>query len=397
MSTVLASALARAGFAGTAEAGARTLLGGLSARGFGGQGATLGGRLQAAISQFQQASGLPVTGQLDTQTLNLLSQLGLIPREAPQQPGLGRSRDGFEGGVKVSKELAKATKDMTPKEQAQVQTAFSQVMNNLATAPRRALELVLQTLGLAAGPSPDDGGATPAKAEGQALADGAAAQGRADGTALKSGKGAVSKKSGTDQTRMKPGQKANQDRGKEGDDDEGRGHDGFASAGDVGGDEAGAKDDGAHDEGAADGDDDGTEHKQGSATSGTDDWRERARHAQMGDDDADVGHYEVPLVAEQLERSLTEIYVEVAPGQSKATTYSWDVELFRPGVYGPGQAAETIFKVRVERATAFDRVWARAAERLNTIQKNFDTARGEEVSEILPEDVLAAIRQARFR
>ena len=77
---------------------------------------------------------------------------------------------------------------------------------------------------------------------------------------------------------------------------------------------------------------------------------------------------------------------------AKATTYSWDVELFRPGVYGPGQKAETAFKLRVERATAFDRVWGKAAEKLNELQGRFD----EVEDRLEPEDVLAAIRQARF-
>jgi hypothetical protein len=397
----MAAALLQAGFAGSPSAAARTLLGALIGRGFAaGAKGGLEQKLGQALTQFQSQNGLPVTGRLDAATINLLSKLGLVPRgEIPQQQaqqslGLQRSRDGFEGKADAGKKEQATGGESAPKVAPQVAQQNAQT---LLKAPKRAFDFALSKLGLGGGATAQEGGAsqTPADANApppQALSEGAVAQGRADGTGMSRAKqSGDSRASGKDEVRAKQGAKDNLDRGAEdGDDDEGR-EGGDEAAGREGGEEGGANEEGAWDTGAADGD--GSEHNQGNATSGDDDWRKKAGHAQSGDEDADIGHYEIPSVAEQVRVSLKEIYVDIAAGAAKATTYTWEVELYRPGVYGPGQKAENVFKLRVERATAFDRVWAKAADRLNQFQKVLDEAEDP----VEPEDVLAAIRQARFR
>lgn len=100
------------------------------------------------------------------------------------------------------------------------------------------------------------------------------------------------------------------------------------------------------------------------APAGDDDHSDRRRgHATLDDgSDDDEGYYEVPALSAQIAQALEGI---VRDDDAKgATTYSWDVTFYRPGIYGRRQPTEPLWHVVVERASPFDPVWSEAREAL---------------------------------
>ncbi|MFH1809077.1 MAG: hypothetical protein ABIJ09_10055 [Pseudomonadota bacterium] len=137
---------------------------------------------------------------------------------------------------------------------------------------------------------------------------------------------------------------------------------------------------------------DATERDTGNSKSGDERFGDEERGHASGDDGTEEGpgYYRIADLSEQIDEALYTIVRE--PGQAnQATSYCWDVTLFRPGVYGPGQPAPVIFHLVVDTADAFDPVWQRAraelARHLERLQPDH-----EPPSE---EDFMNALRRAR--
>ena len=135
------------------------------------------------------------------------------------------------------------------------------------------------------------------------------------------------------------------------------------------------------------------ERDSGNASSGDRKYDEPRGHASVDDGSGDgAGHYRVPSISEQAFAALEKISKDVA-AENRATTYSWDVLFFKPGVYGAGQKAQELVHLVVEKATAFDPVWAKAQANLNAMVKRMDP--DGDVPSL--DDIIAALRQARAR
>ena len=99
----------------------------------------------------------------------------------------------------------------------------------------------------------------------------------------------------------------------------------------------------------------------------------------------------MPSLAEQVRDALDTITRD--SDSISAATYSWDVTFFRPGVYGPGQPAPEIWRLVVERATAFDKVWREACDAITIKYLYLEPDREPPTME----DFVIALRRARVR
>ncbi len=79
--------------------------------------------------------------------------------------------------------------------------------------------------------------------------------------------------------------------------------------------------------------------------------------------------------------------------QNKATTYSWDVVFYKPGIYGAGQKAQDLVHLVVQSATAFDPVWQKAQANLQALVRKLE--KDGPVPTV--DDIVGALRQARAR
>jgi hypothetical protein len=107
-------------------------------------------------------------------------------------------------------------------------------------------------------------------------------------------------------------------------------------------------------------------------------WSPEERNAPAGDDDAkdprrghatlhedvndEESYYEMPSLHAQVFHALNDI--ESDGGVRGVPTYSWDVTLYRPGIYGRRQPAEAVLHIVVERAASLDPVWQEARDAL---------------------------------
>lgn len=129
------------------------------------------------------------------------------------------------------------------------------------------------------------------------------------------------------------------------------------------------------------------------APAGDDDPEDPTRgHATLDDGSEDPeGYYEMPSLAQQLQEALETITRD--DDERGQTTYSWDVTLYRPGIYGRRQPAEPLWHLVVERAGAFDPVWQEArralVERMSAVEPD---ARPP-----TEDDFMLALRRARVR
>ena len=141
----------------------------------------------------------------------------------------------------------------------------------------------------------------------------------------------------------------------------------------------------------------GVETVQGTAKAGDDnfldDERGNANLRQHGDEGEGEGEgfWSVPPLSEQVRAALDTITRD--DDTAGAATYSWDVTFHRPGVYGPGQPAPEIWRLVVERATAFDSVWREACDAI-TIKYLYLEPDAEPPT---MDDFVLALRRARVR
>jgi hypothetical protein len=143
------------------------------------------------------------------------------------------------------------------------------------------------------------------------------------------------------------------------------------------------------------GDPDGSERERGNASSGTDDDGNPVRgNAQLSDDSqgGGAGHHRVPPLSEQAHAALSLIKQDQRE-DNRATTYSWDVTFYRPGIYGPGQKAQELVHLVVDKAAPFDPVWQKAQINIASLVKRGDA--GAEPPSL--DDLMAALRLARAR
>jgi hypothetical protein len=152
--------------------------------------------------------------------------------------------------------------------------------------------------------------------------------------------------------------------------------------------------------------------KKGEPISPEDWWAQQEAEASATDDDADDGSpaagASVPaagatspagavatpappaqLLILQIRKALDAIVRDEVTG-SGATTYSWDVRLFRPGSAIDGGG---VLHVVVDKAGPFDPVWGKAREAINQKQRELEPGRAL----LTQEDLAAALRRARVR
>lgn len=405
----------------SAKDAAGDLLGGLKAKGFQappGAGKDVGMQLIAALKLFQAANNLPVNGQLNAQTMEALKNKGVVADPAAQQAQTKQSeRDGFEKGPTLLKQGEKQRAEQA----------------NLGTPDTNFLDALLNQLGPGGpneGMSANDvkGAAQAGEAQSHNVekqskvaeakkAENAKKSGTADGAkenelaagqqhldkgtgvGVKVARGLAAKETKTDEKKRKdalagkdPTEMGILDEEADEDALEGAGEDGQQKRG-RGGEHAGGQEEGS-DTSASSGDaGDGSERDRGNASSGDEDHADRKRgNAQMGDDDDGAGHYKVPSLSEQAHDALARITRD-AGVENRATTYSWDVTFYKPGVYGAGQKAQELVHLVVEKASAFDPVWQKAQANLIALVKRGDPGGTAPTLD----DIIQAIRQARAR
>lgn len=398
------------------------LLGGLKAKGFqappSAAKSDVAMQLIAALKSFQSASGLPVNGQLNAQTMEALKTKGVVADPSQQQSQTKQSeRDGFEKGPTMLKQGEKARAEQV----------------NLGTPDTNFLDALLNQLGTGGpneGMSAHDvkGAAQAGEAQSHNVdkqskvseakkAENAKKAGSAEnakdnelqtaqphmekgtGVGVKVARGLAAKETKTDEKKRKdalagqdPTEMGILDEEAEEDALEGSGDDGQKKRG-RGGEQAGGQEEGAEESGSSGAAGDGSERDKGNASSGDEDFANRKRgNAQVGDDDEGAGHYRVASLSEQAHEALSKITRDVGV-ENRATTYSWDVTFLKPGVYGAGQKAQELVHLVVEKATAFDPVWQKAQANLIALVKRGDPGG---VAPSL-DDIIQALRQARAR
>ncbi len=143
----------------------------------------------------------------------------------------------------------------------------------------------------------------------------------------------------------------------------------------------------------------GEESSTGNAHGGDDDHTDDARGeasdalGDLDDEDGVIpdGHYRVQKLSVQVVHALDTILR--LDEESGPVCYTWDVTLYRPGVYADGQPAQEVWHLVVDRAHAFDPVWRRA---IDAIAARLLYVEPEATPPSL-DDVLGALRRARVR
>jgi hypothetical protein len=396
---------------------AKQLLGSLNGKGFqapAGASKDFATQLSASLRQFQQAQGLAQTGRLDAATSDALKNLGLAGAPAsPEKPAEKALRDNFErGGASLLKQGEKSRVDVAKN----------------STPDTNFLDALLNKLGGDKGVTSDKQGFVGGSAETSTQTK------KADGTAevkkaSSDDKGSVDAKKAKDdasqpldrnareakQLQVARGLKAEQakpedlrrrhslagkdptERGildEEADEDDDTGNGGDGQRRGRGGDRQGGHDaEGADTTGGA-GERKGEHVEKGNAHSGDTNHDDARRgHAVLDDGgEDDAGHYRVQSVSEQAFAALERIQRDKA-ASNKATTYSWDVTFYRPGVYSAGQKADELVHLVVKEATAFDPVWQRAQANLQAMIRRVD----KDTPVPTVDDIVGALRQARAR
>lgn len=353
----------------SAQQASTTLTAGLSARGFVGTGPDIFSQLGSALKALQASQGLEITGALDAKTMEALKKMGLVESSIGVAPA-SHSKDAFE----VLQQKGAQTTTNAPSAQP-----LENAMDTLLGAMKTVLEGMLGEGALnAAGPDADSAAAqAQLHAQGQAADSSDSSHARRDGFGDQdpNGKGSDGgDDSGLKGTAKKKGDKS----GRVGDGDE---EEGSAAEGE---DEDGA---------SADGDEDGTENAAGNASSGDDDLSDDDRgHASDGDVEADRGHYKILPLEDQIREALSTL-TRTEATSNRGTTYTLDVVLRKPGVYGPGQSAQELLHLVVSDAGAFDDAWNQARESLRRLC-NVIEPKAQLPTE---EDWKAALRRARVQ
>ncbi|MBM4281873.1 MAG: hypothetical protein FJ137_14330 [Deltaproteobacteria bacterium] len=393
---------------------AKALLGGLKDAGFQAPpqaGKELGAQLAGALKGFQQARGLPPTGRVDGATAEALKNLGAPPEPTATERA---SKDGFE---RAAPSLLK---------QGEQQRADAMKSGSPDT---NFLDALLNKLGGDHGVTADRKGyvgGTAEAATNAAKTDAAGEAKRVNEAEQKSGSTADAQKSAREDSaqqldrakeskvQVARGLKAEQTRTEEqrrkdalfgknptergilddeaDDDDAGEGGDG-KQRGRGGDQQAGAHGDGSDTAGGSDARD-GNERRRGNAQSGSGDDGDPSRGVASIDDGSgvDADHYRVSTLSEQAFAALGKIQKDPQDGL-RATTYSWDVVFYKPGIYAAGQKAQDLVHLVVMSATAFDPIWQKAQANLQVLVRKLE--RDGAVPSF--DDLVAALRQARAR
>lgn len=427
------SALIRAGLAKTPQE-ARALMKSLVQKMGGAKEGSLDAQFAKALSTFQKENGLPQTGKLDGQTAAALKDAGVLQQGKPATPSTTRPTTkpttgapqpgkwgGFagkadaktlptssapveKGGQLELKELSQKAEALRPKTEEQLQNLMTnlgkfgffgagkgaaqlrgalkkfQGEHNLETTGKLD-DATLQMLakeGVLEGKGKDTSGTSKGAHSGATEGHGLLAQtpsetpsyeniyARGDPAAER-----AKQQADADGKRAVDERKKRKGRGGDGDGD------GFGEDG----------------EGAADAAElYGEDADSANAPSGDDDYADPRRgHAQMGDDDAEAGYYEVPSLGQQLEDALERL--TTFEDDKGVLMYAWDVTFFVPGVYGAGQKAEALWHVVIDGAGPFDDVWKRAKGTLN------DRLRGRDPTcpALTDDRFTRALRRARVR
>jgi hypothetical protein len=398
---------------------AKQLLGNLNSQGFQAPataGKDFGNQLGGALRSFQGAQGLQQTGKLDNPTADALKNLGLAGAPTEQAGAEKATKDNFErGGLGLLKQgergRADAAKNSTP------DTNFLDALINKLGGDKGVTSDKAGQVGGAAETATqmsksesasDVKKATETDKSGQSDAKKAsredAAQSNLDkivkDSKLQVARGLKADQTKTDEQRRKAALtgKDPTERGildEEADEDATEGDGGEGQKRGKGGDQSGGGHDAAGTDTAGDsGERDGNEKTRGNAHSGDDNYGDQKRgHASLDDgSDADAGHYRVPSLSEQAFASLDKIKRDQT-ASNKATTYTWDVMFFKPGIYSPGQKAQDLVHLVVKEATAFDAVWQRAQANLQVMVRRVE--RDAPVPTL--DDIVGALRQARAR
>lgn len=129
------------------------------------------------------------------------------------------------------------------------------------------------------------------------------------------------------------------------------------------------------------------------APAGDDDTRDSRRgHATLHEENPDQeSFYEMPTMSAQLIRALDDLVSDGGP--RGVPTYSWDVTLYRPGIYGRRQPAEAVLHVVVHRAASLDPVWQEARDAVAARLAELEPASCAPSDE----DFTNALRRARAR
>jgi hypothetical protein len=308
-----------------------------------------------ALSSFQTAKGLPATGQLDPKTIEQLVRAGHLSSEAA---------DAHKDTLAPSAASSTATSTGASSDKAKAESTRQQQATTTAT---KAGDVSVRAAA-----------SSPAEAREMARLESLLAQANAVERGVQEGKGDPTATTGHGENAGKAT--------------------GLSGSGGAGGGSDGKGDQAAH---TSDGPK-GSESSVGNAKAGDDNHDDERRghasdanvddHEPKPDDGTlPAGHYRVPKLSEQVLASLETIFR--LDDNTLPVHYSWDVTLYRPGVYGDGQPAEAVWHLVVERAHAFDPVWQRAqqaiASRLLYIEPDADP---------LPlDELLGALRRARVR
>ncbi|MBI1946891.1 MAG: peptidoglycan-binding protein [Deltaproteobacteria bacterium] len=398
------------------------LLGRLAKAGFNAPpGQALGAALATALKQFQAKQGLPPNGKLDTATAGALQTAGVLHQAEAQAPGREQkaARDGFEKNApSLLKQGEQKRADMV--NQGTPDTNFlDALINQLGTGGPNEGMSASDIKGAAAGAESKNVDAQQKLAEAK-KGEGVNKKGstaasdrdvatpsnqqldRGNGQGVKVARGLRAETTKTDEKRRKdaltgqdPTEQGILDEEAEEDALEGAGDDGKKRRGKGGDQEQGGQDaDGSTTGGSGVGvEAEASERDRGNASSGDERLHEERGHASTDDgSDAEAGFYRVPAMSEQCFAALERISKDAAV-ENRATTYSWDVTFYKPGTYGPGQKAQELVHLVVDKATAFDAVWTKAHANLTALVRRVD---GDGAVPSL-DDIVGAIRQARAR
>lgn len=378
---------------------------------------TLAGQLAGALKEFQKQAGLPQTGQLGGKTNDALKNIGVAGTPAqPEAPGTPKAaKDDFERGApSLLKNGDKQRVDLA--KNSQPDTNF--------------LDALLNKLGGDKGVTADKQGFVGGSQQtaDAAKADAAKEAKKVNEADNKTGSTADAKKASKDETQQQldrakdsklhvarglkaeqtkteeqrrknalagkdPTEKGILDEEADEDDDAGQGGEGKKRG--KGGDaNSGGHDAHGKDDAGGVGERDGNERSRGNASSGSEDDGDARRGNASLDDGSEngAGHHRVPSLSEQAFAALMKIQKDPS-ATNKATTYSWDVMFFKPGVYGGGQKAQDLVHLVVTSATAFDPVWQRAQANLQVMVRKLES--NAPVPTV--DDIVAALRQARAR
>lgn len=343
------------------------LLASLALGGFAGKGKLA---LEEALKSFQQAQGLPVTGKLDQQTQEALKKDGHIeaqPQDAPSKPV------SSDKPVEAKQQVRRALADAAPT----TKNAADRDVNKDPLRPQAATNQPTTSADVSArAPNAAD-----AAAAEKARLDTVVAQQAASERGVQEGKGDPQATKGHGEV---AGEGAKQ-----------KGAGGVSGGGSPDAAHATSTAMSANVDGLA-----GDETAVGNADAGDDDFENEDRgNANMGDDDEQapldegaVGeHWEVPPLSEQMRAALEKIARD--DDGAGPVTYTWDVTFLRPGTYASGQPAEELWHVAVNKATAFDPVWQKAADAIAS--RMLYSEPDAEPPTI--DDFILALRRARVR